>query len=156
LSYAVLKKKKKKSGQLLFFRVNPVNSMHSCCALFCAALLHVWVMSEIPPPAPAPGPPPASQNDSKSASVSEPMPQHLDYPFELLLTLVYPSKRVHTSNRKTKNMKPESENKGPYEVTTNIGWDAFLGFIADKLMVGSSSLVVASFEWHWLKPASGP
>jgi hypothetical protein len=130
--------------------------MHSCCALFCAALLHVWVMSEIPPPAPAPGPPPASQNDSKSASVSEPMPQHLDYPFELLLTLVYPSKRVHTSNRKTKNMKPESENKGPYEVTTNIGWDAFLGFIADKLMVGSSSLVVASFEWHWLKPASGP
>lgn len=53
-------------------------------------------------------------------------------------------------------MRPESENKGPYEVSTNIGWDAFLGFIANKLMVGFFSLVVASFKWHWLKPASGP
>ncbi len=52
-------------------------------------------------------------------------------------------------------MKPESENKGPYDVPVNIGWDAFLDVVAEKLMVVPSSLVVIGFEWHWLKPASG-
>ena len=53
-------------------------------------------------------------------------------------------------------MKPESDNKGPYDVPINIEWDAFLGVVAEKLMVVPSTLVVTSFEWHWLKPASSP
>jgi hypothetical protein len=76
--------------------------------------------------------------------------------FELLLTLAYPPKRVRTANRKTKNVKSESENKGPYEISVNIGWDAFLRLIAEKLLVVPSSLILSSFTWHWLKPASGP
>jgi hypothetical protein len=55
--------------------------------------------------------------------------------FELLLTLVHPSKCICTPNRKTKNTKPESENKGPYEITIEIGWNTFLGIIARKLSI---------------------
>jgi hypothetical protein len=46
--------------------------------------------------------------------------------FKLLLTLSYPLKCVSTANRKTKNVKLELDNKGPYEVSVNIGWNAFL------------------------------
>src|SRR5712675_1220252 len=106
-------------------------------------------MSEIP----APNPPPAYQNDSINFSVAVPTPtsQNPEPTFELLVTLVHPMKRVRTSNRKTKNMKPESENKGPYDISINIGWDTFLGVVAEKLMVVPSTLVVNSFKWHWLK-----
>jgi hypothetical protein len=76
--------------------------------------------------------------------------------FELLLTLVHPSKRVRTSNRKTKNTKPESENKGPYDIPVQTEWDDFLEIIAEKLAIRRSNLVVSSLEWHWLKPASSP
>ncbi len=102
--------------------------------------------------------PPACQNDPIVSSVAVPAPTSPNSAstFKLLLTLIHPSKRVRTSNRKTKNMKPESENKGPYDVPVNIGWDAFLDVVAEKLMVVPSSLVVIGFEWHWLKPASGP
>src|SRR6266576_550410 len=110
-------------------------------------------MSEIP----APDPPPAYQNDSNSSAViSARISQNLETTFELLLTLVYPLKHVHTSTKKTKNMKPELENKGPYEVPIDIGWDGFLKVIAKKLTVVPFTLVVPSFEWHWLKPASSP
>ena len=79
-----------------------------------------------------------------------------DPTFELLLTLLYPSKHVHTSNRKTKNAKPESENKGLYDILIKTGWDAFLEIITNKLSVEHTDLVFSSFEWHWLKPTSGP
>jgi len=113
----------------------------------------LWSMSEIP----APDPPPAYQNDSNSSAIIPArISQNPEPTFELLLTLVYPSKRVCTSTKKTKNIKPESENKEPYEVPINIGWDGFLKVVAEKLMVVPSTLVVPSFEWHWLKPASSP
>ena len=76
--------------------------------------------------------------------------------FELLLTLIHPSKRVCTSNRKTKSTKPEAENKGPYDIPVQIEWDAFLDIIAEKLSLRHFDLVVPSLEWHWLKPASSP
>jgi hypothetical protein len=76
--------------------------------------------------------------------------------FELLLTLIHPSKRIRTPNRKTKNTKPESENKGLYEIMIETGWNTFLGIITGKLSIERSDLVVSSFEWHWLKPSSGP
>lgn len=76
--------------------------------------------------------------------------------FELLLTLVRPSKLIRTSNRKTKNAKSQSENKGPYDVSIKTDWNSFLGIVADKLSVQQTDLVVSSFEWHWLKPSSGP
>jgi len=98
-------------------------------------------MSEFP----APNPPSSYQNDSEFTSS-----------FELLLMLLYPPKRVRNSNKKTKVMKPESENKGPYDVSINIGWGSFLELVANKLMVEPSGLVIASFEWHWLKPVSSP
>ena len=142
-------------------RVNSANSVctvvdPSCGAsLFHTALL--WLMTETL----APNLPPAYQDDSNDPpiavlAVPEVISLDLEPTFELLLTVVYPPKRVRTANRKTKNLKPESENKGPYDVPINITWDAFLGVIAEKLMVGPSSLTVSSFEWHWLKPASSP
>ena len=129
--------------------MNSANSNVTPCTVvmqtlfFCAALL--WSISETP----APDPPIADQNDPNSSIALEPT-------FKLLLTLTYPLKCVQTTNRKTKNIKPESENKGPYDVSINIGWEAFLGVIANKLMIVPSSLVTMSFTWHWLKPASGP
>src|SRR6266852_3788918 len=134
--------------------VNPANSMDS---FFCnRSLVHCVALSM--PEIPALDIPPACQNDPIVSSVAVPAPTSPNSAstFELLLTLIHPSKRVRTSNRKTKNMKPESENKGPYDVPVNIGWDAFLDVVAEKLMVVPSSLVVIGFEWHWLKPASGP
>ena len=79
-----------------------------------------------------------------------------DPTFELLLTLLYSSKHVRTSNWKTKNAKPELENKGPYNILIKTEWDTFLKIITDKLSVEHTDLVFSSFEWHWLKPASGP
>jgi len=76
--------------------------------------------------------------------------------FELLLTLLYPSKHVHTSNWKTKNARPELENKGLYDISTKTGWDTFLKIIINKLSVEHTDLVFSSFKWHWLKPTSGP
>jgi hypothetical protein len=79
-----------------------------------------------------------------------------DPTFKLLLTLLYSSKCVCTSNQKTKNVKPKSENKGPYNISIKTEWDTFLKIITDKLSVEHTDLVFSSFEWHWLKPASGP
>ena len=85
------------------------------------------------------------------------LPQQPPEPsFELLLTLIQPSKRIRTANKKTKNLKPESESKGPFNISVNTEWDAFLGIIAEKISLEPSHLLVSSFEWHWLKPASGP
>jgi len=76
----------------------------------------------------------------------------LDPIFELLLTLLYSSKRICTSNWKTKNVKPELKNKGPYNISIKTEWDAFLEIITNKLSVEHTNLVFSSFEWHWLKP----
>jgi len=94
---------------------------------------------------PVSDPPPSYQNDSESTSG-----------FQLLLMLLYPPKRVCNSNKKTKIMKPESENKGPYGVLINIEWGSFLELVANKLMIEPSGLVITSFKWHWLKPVSSP
>ena len=75
--------------------------------------------------------------------------------FELLLTLTHLPKCVCTNNRKTKNVKSELENKGPYEISVNIGWDNFLGVITEKLMVVPSSLVITSFAWLPVQDENG-
>jgi hypothetical protein len=74
--------------------------------------------------------------------------------FELLLTLIQPSRNVCTAGRKTKLKKPDPEIKGPYNIPLSIEWDAFLGTLAEKIGVERSDLLVASFSWHWVKPAS--
>ena len=99
--------------------------------------------------------PPPAYNQAGS-SVPDPVPVTSGCTFELLLTLIHPSKRIRTQNRKTKNTKPGSENKGPYDIPIKTGWVTFLGIIAEKLAVEPSDLVMTSLEWHWLKPASGP
>jgi len=76
--------------------------------------------------------------------------------FELLLTIMHPPKRVRTANRKTKTIKATSENKGPFDIPVDAVWATFLGTIAEKLAVQPPDLVITSFEWHWLKPASSP
>ena len=99
------------------------------------------------------GLPPAGQVKSLQAVV---ISQSADPTFELLLTLVHPSKHVRTPNRKMKTAKVESENRGPFEISVKVGWVAFLGIVAEKLAVQPSNLVITSLEWHWLKPSSGP
>ncbi|KAN0115813.1 Histone-fold-containing protein [Russula decolorans] len=59
---------------------------------------------------PAIGSPPAQQGDSSAAAPAV----ALDSTFELLFSLIHPSKRIRTQNRKTKNTKPVSEDKGPF------------------------------------------
>jgi hypothetical protein len=69
-----------------------------------------------------------------------------DPTFELLLTLLYSSKCVRTSNQKTKNVKPKLENKGPYNISTKTEWDTFLEIITNKLLVEHTDLIFSSFE----------
>ena len=128
-------------------RVNSANSLHGCRATtrFCARS----GMTKVPAPD-------IPQNDLSPFELPALTSEITEPTFELLLTLTHPPKRVRTNNRKTKNVKSESENKGPYEISVNIGWDNFLGVIAEKLMVVPSSLVITSFAWHWVKPASSP
>jgi hypothetical protein len=76
--------------------------------------------------------------------------------FELLITFIHPPKRIRGSNRKTKNTKSVSEDKGPFNVSVDVGWVAFLNIIAEKLAVQSSDLAISSLAWHWLKLASSP
>jgi len=82
-------------------------------------------------------------------------PQTLEPSFELLVTLHQPTKCVHT-NRKTKNVNPKPENKGPFNIPVDIKWHTFLGTVAEKIFINQLDLLVTSFEWHWLKPASSP
>jgi hypothetical protein len=111
-------------------------------------------MSEGPAVGPSPWTP--SYEADPSAAVPVVPAATLDSTFELLITIMHPSKRVRTPNRKTKNMKPVSEDKGPFNVSVEIGWVAFLDVIAENLVVQRSDLIVTSLVWHWLKPASGP
>ncbi len=76
--------------------------------------------------------------------------------FELLLTLTQPSKSVRTQNRKTKTKKTEPEKRGPFNIPLNIKWNAFLRMMAEEIGIEHSDLLVATFEWHWLRPASSP
>ena len=75
--------------------------------------------------------------------------------FELLLMLIHSPKYLCTPNWRTRNPKPELENIGPFDVSVNIGWDAFLETVAEKICIQCLDLPISTFEWHWLKPASG-
>src|SRR5260370_7366620 len=70
--------------------------------------------------------------------------------------LTQPSKSVHTQNRKTKTKKTEPEKRGPFNIPLNIKWNTFLRMMAEEIGVECSDLPVATFEWHWLRPASSP
>ncbi len=83
-------------------------------------------------------------------------PETQEPTFELLLMLIHSPKCLHTPNRRTRNPKPKLENIGPFDVSVNIGWNTFLGTVAEKICVQCLDLPISTFEWHWLKPASGP
>jgi hypothetical protein len=93
---------------------------------------------------------PANLSGPLDAVTVVPTPTSLDPnpdpTFELLLTLLYPLKHIHTSNQKTKNAKPKLENKRPYNISIKTKWDAFLKIITDKLSVEHTDLVFSSFE----------
>ena len=103
---------------------------------------------------PAIKPPP--DHNWAGSSAPDPVPVTSDLTFEVLLTLIHPSKRIRTQNRKTKTTKPELESRGPFDISIETGWVTFLDIVAKKLAAEPSDLVITSFEWHWLKPASGP
>jgi hypothetical protein len=102
---------------------------------------------------PAIGAPPAYQAGAVPSAVTS---QPSESTFELLITVIHPSKRVRTPNRKTKNSKAVSEDKGPLDIPIEVGWVDFLDIVAEKLAVQRSDLIVTSLMWHWYKPASGP
>jgi hypothetical protein len=112
-------------------------------------------MSESPVDLPGNQTGPISQSINDSFFGNNLEPQNSPEPiFKLLLTLIYPSKCVRTSSRKTKSTKPDSDNKGPFDVSVEIGWHGFLGIIATKLDTVPLNLRIKTFEWRWLKPAN--
>ena len=76
--------------------------------------------------------------------------------FELLVTVTVPPKRAQSGGKKAKAPKPDLLNFGPVDVSDAIEWDQFLDVIAKLLKTTPTCLLVSSFEWHWLKPASSP
>ena len=122
------------------------------CFTMTTSVRVLWLMSGDP----SPDPPPVYHVDSHVVLASTSLtPQTPEPSFELLVMLCQPTKCVH-ANRKTKNVKPKPENKGPFNIPVDIEWHAFLGTVAEKIFVNWSDLLVTSFEWHWLKPASSP
>ncbi|KAJ7105264.1 hypothetical protein C8R44DRAFT_745976 [Mycena epipterygia] len=76
--------------------------------------------------------------------------------FELLIHVILPDKVTRTANRKTKTTKQDPLKFGPKDADTNLPWDGFLGKLAEMVQTGVKNLVVASFEWHFLKPTTSP
>jgi len=75
--------------------------------------------------------------------------------FELLIQVTLPDKRVRQRGGKTKSEKQEPIKRGPLEIDISIGWVELMEMVAELIQVAPASLVVETFEWHWLKPASG-
>jgi hypothetical protein len=74
--------------------------------------------------------------------------------FELLIQVTLPDKRVRQRGGKTKSEKQEPIKRGPLEIDISIGWVELMEMVAELIQVAPASLVVETFEWHWLKPAS--
>jgi len=75
--------------------------------------------------------------------------------FELLAEVTMPDKQTRQRSGKTKNEKRVPIKKGPIDVDVDVGWDTLLVLLAELLQTSPDNLVHNSFEWHWLKPASG-
>src|SRR5713226_9449974 len=95
---------------------------------------------------PSPDPPPVYHVDSHVVLASTLLtPQIPELSFELLVMLHQPTKYV-CANKKTKNIKPEPENKGPFNIPVDIEWHTFLGTVAEKIFVNQSDLLITSFR----------
>jgi hypothetical protein len=75
--------------------------------------------------------------------------------FEVLIQITLPNKRVRQHGGKTKNEKREPIKRGPRFISVDIVWVEFIEVVAEIIQAAPGSLIVGSFEWHWLKPASG-
>ena len=73
-------------------------------------------------------------------------PETQEPTFELILTLIHSPKYLCTPNQRTRNPKPELENIGPFDVSVNIGWDAFLEMVAEKICIQHLDLPISTFE----------
>lgn len=120
-------------------------------------------------PPPAYQPPPVTPFDvnhvpANTQANSNPLPHSFPVPapapapsiiFELMLSVIQPAKRIRTAGKRTKAEKADTVSVGPVNCNTAIGWDDFLGIVAEMLTVQRGNLAINSFEWHFLKPASG-
>jgi hypothetical protein len=66
-----------------------------------------------------------------------------------------PEKRVRQRGGKTKTEKQGAIQRGPLDVKIDIEWTIFLQQLSDLVQTEVTNLIVPSFQWHWLKPASG-
>jgi hypothetical protein len=70
--------------------------------------------------------------------------------YELLVQVTIPDKHVHQHGGKTKNKRQELIKKG-----IDMPWTTLLDQVAELLQTKVNNLIMGSWEWHWLKPASG-
>ena len=91
-----------------------------------------------------------------SAATRPAAPAAAIWSFELLLKVQQPSKQVHTAQRKLKNEKQDNISISPVDVNSDITWEQLLLTVSDMFQSKPANLAIANFEWHWLKPASGP
>lgn len=115
---------------------------------------------------------PEASAESSSVSVAPPVPvvpptqartkrkKKIDAPvsdsFEVLIEVLQPDRKVRTANRKYKTEKVDPRKVGPFTVALAASWDELLEVIAKETGAVIQGLVVQSFEWHFLKPASSP
>ncbi|KIL63078.1 hypothetical protein M378DRAFT_179451 [Amanita muscaria Koide BX008] len=77
--------------------------------------------------------------------------------FEMLFQILQPEKKKSRARGgKVKLEKQEPITIGPIEVPFDIQWDDLLRCIAKELKTTPQCLVVDSFEWHFLRPQTGP
>ncbi|KAJ6629843.1 hypothetical protein B0H10DRAFT_1939476 [Mycena sp. CBHHK59/15] len=76
--------------------------------------------------------------------------------FELLAHVLQLDKISWTSHHKQKVSKQEPLKFGPVDIKYTIDWMVFLSQTAELVIMPVESLIITSFEWHFLKPASSP
>ena len=126
-------------------------------------ILHRW--KPLPPPyqpntilQPPPPTQPTIQNQPAPPAVVPAAKTRPATPFEYLVQVILPNKRVRTGNRKTKVEKTEPFSFGPANMKADIGWDDFTAAVAGLVHVICQplQLCIGTMEWHWLKPANSP
>lgn len=91
-----------------------------------------------------------------AAAPPERVPSVPTKPFEILVWVIRPPKKVAGPGRKTKLQKQEPMSFGPLQLDTSVLWDSFLQSLAGEVESGPPNLAISSLEWRFMKPANSP
>ena len=75
-------------------------------------------------------------------------------PFDALIWVTRPPRKVSSPGRKSKMQKQDPLAFGPLQLNTAVPWDGFLQSIAGEVESAPANLVILSLKWRLMKPAN--